>query len=124
MSTGARQTGKTTLARRLFLELRHLDLDDLERRHFVRDIGAAAWPKQVGAAVLDEAQKEPSPKLVGLDAGIRRQGMGQWVPPDGAHFESVVVAEAWKWVSTAGLDVQLSFHGSSSSSGLEVDLLA
>ncbi len=327
--TGARQTGKTTLAKRLYSELRYLNFDDLELRHFTRSIGASAWPEQVGPAILDEAQKEPgvfdkvkhafdsgkldfslllgssrillmdqvreslagrafvfdlwplmphelrsawgerpartlfdrlldqgedalkvlsqapgrllpdedhelrsawqhvhdwggmpellrldensrkewlrsylqtflqrdlsdlarladlepffqlqrlcmlrsgcllsfarlgrdagvsartakqyleylrmsyqvlllppysrnltsrtvkSPKLIWLDAGIRRQGTGQWGELAGEHFESVVISEAWKWVSTAGLDIQLSYYRTSS--GLEVDLLA
>ena len=57
--TGARQTGKTTLARKLFPDLRYLNLDDLEARAALRGTRTTAWAKTVGAAVLDEAQKEP-----------------------------------------------------------------
>ncbi len=57
--TGARQTGKTTLARRLYPELRYINLDAIEERETVRSLRTAAWGKTVGAAILDEAQKEP-----------------------------------------------------------------
>ncbi len=60
MVTGARQTGKTTLARRLYPDLRYVSLDDLEERARLRDLPTRAWGATVGAAVLDEAQKEPS----------------------------------------------------------------
>lgn len=57
--TGARQTGKTTLAKRLYPRLRYLNLDSIEEREAVRALPTAAWAKTVGPAVLDEAQKEP-----------------------------------------------------------------
>jgi predicted AAA+ superfamily ATPase len=58
--TGARQTGKTTLAQSLFRDLRYVNLDAIEDRTALRAIHTAAWDQAVGAAVLDEAQKEPS----------------------------------------------------------------
>jgi hypothetical protein len=58
--TGARQTGKTTLARRCYGDLRYLSLDDAEAREALRSVRTAAWARTVGDAVLDEAQKEPS----------------------------------------------------------------
>lgn len=58
--TGARQTGKTTLAKRLFPDLRYLNLDDLEQRELARAIRSANWGREIGAAVVDEAQKEPA----------------------------------------------------------------
>lgn len=57
--TGARQTGKTTLARSLYSGLRYLNLDAIEEREAVRGLRAAAWAQAVGPAIVDEAQKEP-----------------------------------------------------------------
>jgi predicted AAA+ superfamily ATPase len=58
--TGARQTGKTTIARDLYRSLRYLNLDDLEIRSQLASLRSASWAKTIGAAVIDEAQKEPS----------------------------------------------------------------
>ncbi len=58
--TGARQTGKTTLAKRLFPDLHYLNLDDLEQREAVRTIRSVNWAREIGAAVVDEAQKAPA----------------------------------------------------------------
>ncbi|MCI0690478.1 ATP-binding protein [candidate division KSB1 bacterium] len=58
--TGARQTGKTTLARQAYSELRYVNCDAPENREFVRTLRAMSWGKNLGAAVLDEAQKEPT----------------------------------------------------------------
>ncbi len=60
MLTGARQTGKTTLARLSYPDLRYINLDSPEDREILRAISAASWAKSVGNAVIDEAQKEPS----------------------------------------------------------------
>ena len=57
--TGARQTGKTTLARQLYTGLRYVNLDSLEDREAMRRLPTALWAREVGPAVLDEAQKEP-----------------------------------------------------------------
>ena len=57
--TGARQTGKTTLARHLYRDLRYLNLDAIEEREAVRALRSGSWGRAVGAAVIDEAQKEP-----------------------------------------------------------------
>ena len=57
--TGARQTGKTTLARQLYPGLRYVNLDSMEDREAMRRLPTAVWGRQVGPAVLDEAQKEP-----------------------------------------------------------------
>ncbi|MBI4690355.1 MAG: ATP-binding protein [Nitrospirae bacterium] len=57
--TGARQTGKTTLARAKYPELRYINLDAPENREMLRKISTPMWGKTVGNAVLDEAQKEP-----------------------------------------------------------------
>ncbi len=57
--TGARQTGKTTLARSLYSDLNYINLDMPENQSFVRHISTAAWARAIGNAVLDEAQKAP-----------------------------------------------------------------
>ena len=57
--TGARQTGKTTLARHVYADLRYLNLDAIEEREALRSLRSTSWGRAVGAAVIDEAQKEP-----------------------------------------------------------------
>ncbi|HQK80053.1 MAG TPA: ATP-binding protein [Syntrophales bacterium] len=57
--TGARQTGKTTLARHRYPDLRYINLDAPENREALRGIASPFWARDVGPAVLDEAQKEP-----------------------------------------------------------------
>ena len=57
--TGARHTGKTTLARALYPDLRYLNLDAPEQREALRAVRADQWAAAVGPAILDEAQKEP-----------------------------------------------------------------
>ncbi len=58
--TGARQTGKTTTARKVYPDLRYVNLDDVEARTSLKNIRTTAWARSVGDAVLDEAQKEPT----------------------------------------------------------------
>ena len=58
--TGARQTGKTTLALRKYPDLRYISLDAPENREAIRGMPTASWSRSVGNAVIDEAQKEPS----------------------------------------------------------------
>lgn len=58
--TGARQTGKTTLIRYAYPELNYINLDSPENRSAVNNTGSADWAQDIGAAVLDEAQKVPS----------------------------------------------------------------
>lgn len=57
--TGARQTGKTTLAKVVYPDLHYVNLDAPENREAVRSIASASWARDMGAAILDEAQKEP-----------------------------------------------------------------
>ena len=57
--TGARQTGKTTLARSFYPQLRYVNLDAPENREAVRNIRSTDWAGDIGPALLDEAQKEP-----------------------------------------------------------------
>ena len=58
--TGARQTGKTTLARECYPSLRYVNLDSIEEREALKGTRTAAWASSVGPAIVDEAQKEPS----------------------------------------------------------------
>ncbi len=58
--TGARQTGKTTLSKKVYGKLRYLNLDAPENRDTLRELSTLAWGEVVGNAVIDEAHKEPS----------------------------------------------------------------
>ncbi len=58
--TGARQTGKTTLALQTYPELTYISLDEVEQRQQLRELPTRSWGQSVGRAILDEAQKEPS----------------------------------------------------------------
>jgi hypothetical protein len=56
-----------------------------------------------------------------IDIGIMRQLQGYWGPPTGELFETFVIAEIYKWVRTAGENVQLYFYRTRA--GLEFDLM-
>lgn len=58
--TGARQTGKTTLAKLKYPDLNYVNLDAPENRELLRGISTPSWAATVRNAVIDEAQKEPS----------------------------------------------------------------
>lgn len=58
--TGARQTGKTTLARATYPALNYINLDAIEYREAVRNVRTDTWAAAIGPAILDEAQKEPA----------------------------------------------------------------
>ena len=58
--TGARQTGKTTLLKRTYPDLRYVNLDAFENREWTREVSSFDWAGCVGQAVIDEVQKEPS----------------------------------------------------------------
>lgn len=61
MLTGARQVGKTTLARdRYGRDLRYLNFDSSGERDRVATVPTEAWAETVGPAILDEAQKAPA----------------------------------------------------------------
>ncbi len=57
--TGARQTGKTTLARHCYPDLNYINLDSPENRDLLKEMHSDVWGKNIGHAILDEAQKEP-----------------------------------------------------------------
>jgi uncharacterized protein len=58
--TGARQTGKTTLVKKLYPGLRYINLDAPENRDLIKKIPTPVWYRDIGDVVIDEAQKEPS----------------------------------------------------------------
>ena len=62
-----------------------------------------------------------TPKLYWMDLGLLRQGAGTWGDLTGEMFETLVVAEAHKWIETMGRDARLSFWRTRS--GREVDLV-
>jgi hypothetical protein len=57
--TGARQTGKTSLVKRLYPALNYINLDAPENRDTIRSLSTFAWSKTIGNAIIDEAQKVP-----------------------------------------------------------------
>lgn len=57
--TGARQTGKTTLARHLFPEYQFLSIEDPVLRNAYASLTASQWKELYPKAILDEVQKEP-----------------------------------------------------------------
>jgi predicted AAA+ superfamily ATPase len=58
--TGARQTGKTTLVKKKYADLNYINLDAPENRETLKEVPTVSWGEAVGAAVIDEAQKEPA----------------------------------------------------------------
>jgi hypothetical protein len=58
--TGARQTGKTTLAQRAFPNHAYLSLEDPVTRPDFGALSAAQWRQRYPVAILDEVQKLPS----------------------------------------------------------------
>lgn len=58
--TGARQTGKTTLVKDKYKQLPYYNLDAREYRDQLKSISTFSWANNVGEAILDEIQKEPS----------------------------------------------------------------
>ncbi len=58
--TGARQSGKTTLARTLFPELPYLNLEELATREFALSDPVAFMRKIETGAILDEIQRVPN----------------------------------------------------------------
>lgn len=57
--TGARQTGKTTLARNTFPNYAYLSIEDPLLRLQYKDLTAAQWKEFYPLGILDEIQKEP-----------------------------------------------------------------
>lgn len=58
--SGARQTGKTTLARRAFADYAYLSADDPVLRPELTRLSAADWIHRYPRAVVDEVQKAPT----------------------------------------------------------------
>jgi len=57
--TGARQTGKTTLAKRIFSDYSYLSIEDPVVRSDYSKLTASQWQTLYPRAILDEVQKEP-----------------------------------------------------------------
>ncbi len=57
--TGARQVGKTTLVKSVFENTRYINLDAPENREMLREVSSSSWGRDIGCAIVDEAQKEP-----------------------------------------------------------------
>jgi len=57
--TGARQTGKTTLVRKLFNDYEYISLEDPVLRSSYKRLTAEQWESLYPEAILDEVQKEP-----------------------------------------------------------------
>jgi predicted AAA+ superfamily ATPase len=57
--TGARQTGKTTLAKQLFPDYRYLSIEDPVQRVQYSKLNAEQWKTLYPRAILDEVQKTP-----------------------------------------------------------------
>jgi predicted AAA+ superfamily ATPase len=57
--TGARQTGKTTLARKLFPDYEYISIEDPIMRGRYLELTASQWNSIFPKAILDEVQKEP-----------------------------------------------------------------
>jgi hypothetical protein len=69
---GARQTGKTTLAKEKYDKLPYYNLDDIDYRDQLTSISTFNWSKEVGISIIDEIQKEPglfNKIKYGLDEG-------------------------------------------------------
>jgi predicted AAA+ superfamily ATPase len=58
--TGARQTGKTTLVRKLFPDYAYISVEDPIMRKEYAKMTASQWKENFPYAILDEVQKEPS----------------------------------------------------------------
>jgi predicted AAA+ superfamily ATPase len=57
--TGARQTGKTTIAKHCFPNYTYLSIEDPVQRIEYTKLNAALWKNLYSFAILDEVQKEP-----------------------------------------------------------------
>ncbi len=58
--TGARQTGKTTLVKNRYSNLSYFNLDAIELRDQLSAVSSFSWARDIGSAIIDEIQKEPS----------------------------------------------------------------
>lgn len=58
--TGARQTGKTTLVRKLFPDYEYISVEDPTMRSQFSKLTASQWKALFPNAILDEVQKEPT----------------------------------------------------------------
>ena len=57
--TGARQTGKTTLVRKIFPDFTYISIEDPVAVSTYKKLSASQWSSLYPKAILDEVQKEP-----------------------------------------------------------------
>ena len=57
---GARETGKTTLVKTQYPTLKYVNLQTPEDREGIHKMGSTSWAKEIGNAVIDEAQRDLS----------------------------------------------------------------
>src|SRR6267142_4028587 len=76
--TGARQTGKTTLARETFPKLPYISVDDPTLRPAYSRLSAAEWVERYPHAIIDEVQKAPS-IVEAIKAAHDADGQGRYL---------------------------------------------
>jgi len=84
--TGARQAGKTTLAKKLFPDKPYVSLEDLDQREFATNDPRAFLDRFPDGAILDEAQRTPA-LFSYLQTRIDNDGrMGFFILTGSQHF--------------------------------------
>jgi hypothetical protein len=84
--TGPRQSGKTTLCRRVFPRLRYVNLEQLDERAYARDDPRGFLAEHAEGALLDEVQHVPS-LLSYLQVEVdERPRPGRWILTGSEHL--------------------------------------
>lgn len=76
--TGARQTGKTTLARQAFPDLPYISVEDPAVRPAYSGMSAADWISRYPRAIIDEVQKAPA-IVEAIQAAHDREGRVRYI---------------------------------------------
>lgn len=84
--TGPRQSGKTTLARAGFPQLRYVNLEDPDTREFARTDPRRFLARHADGAVLDEVQRVPALLSYLLGVADAAPRMGCWVLAGSQQF--------------------------------------
>ena len=87
--TGARQTGKTTLIRKLFPDYEYISVEDPIMRSQFSKLTASQWKALFPNAILDEVQKEPT-----LIESIKSV-YDQWTEPKYILFIWLLILAIW-----------------------------